>query len=72
LKLGGHLDSPAEQAMVLGRRLTFPREPSSFFYDGDRPLGAEEFDDPFRQGLLTIARSRARPAPPNWPGSTQP
>ncbi|MEY9872960.1 DNA-binding PadR family transcriptional regulator [Streptacidiphilus sp. MAP12-33] len=52
-----HLDSPADQAAVLDRRLAFLREPSSFFYEGDRPLGAEELDDPFRQGLLTIARA---------------
>ena len=32
-------------------------EPASFFYDGDRPLHAEDFDDPFRRGILTIARA---------------
>ncbi|GGU46432.1 PadR family transcriptional regulator [Streptomyces albospinus] len=52
-----HLDSPAEQAAVLRRRLTFLQEPTSFFYEGERPLRAEEFDDPFRRGLLMIARA---------------
>ncbi|MET4640407.1 DNA-binding PadR family transcriptional regulator [Streptomyces atratus] len=56
-----HLQAPAEQADVLRRRLTFLQEPSSFFYDygsgGERPLGPEAFDDPFRRGVLTIARA---------------
>lgn len=52
-----HLGSPAEQAEVLRRRLAFLRQPSSFFYDADRPREAEEFEDPFRRGLLTIARA---------------
>jgi len=45
---------------VLRRRLAFLEEPTSFFYDGDRPIGAEEVDDPFRQGILTIARATSR------------
>ncbi|WP_371521199.1 PadR family transcriptional regulator [Kitasatospora sp. NBC_01300] len=52
-----HLDDPAAQAAVLRRRLVFLSEPASFFYDGDRPVGAEEFADPFRRGLLLIARA---------------
>ncbi len=52
-----HLDEPAEQAAVLRRRLAFLQEPSSFFYEDERPLGVEHFDDPFRQGLLKIARA---------------
>ncbi|GAA2105089.1 PadR family transcriptional regulator [Streptomyces albiaxialis] len=52
-----HLDSPSEQAAVLRRRLAFLERPSSFFYEGDRPLPAEEVEDPFRKGLLTIARA---------------
>ena len=35
-------------------------EPASFFYEGDRPLRAEELDDPFRRGVLTIARATSR------------
>ncbi|MGW4909217.1 PadR family transcriptional regulator [Streptomyces sp. NPDC004270] len=55
-----HLDDPAAQTAVLRRRLAFLEEPSSFFYDGDRPVGAEEVDDPFRRGILTIARATSR------------
>ncbi|MFD4693934.1 PadR family transcriptional regulator [Streptomyces sp. NPDC058463] len=52
-----HLPDPSAQAAVLRRRLAFLEEPASFFYAGDRPLRAEELDDPFRQGVLTIARA---------------
>jgi DNA-binding PadR family transcriptional regulator len=52
-----HLDDPIAQAAVLRRRLAFLEEPASFFYDGDRPLCAEELEDPFRRGILTIARA---------------
>ncbi|MEU1181855.1 PadR family transcriptional regulator [Streptomyces sp. NPDC005820] len=55
-----HLDDPVAQATVLRRRLAFLQEPTSFFYDGDRPVGAEELDDPFRRGVLTIARATSR------------
>ncbi|MFI8965478.1 PadR family transcriptional regulator [Streptomyces sp. NPDC053493] len=52
-----HLDEPAAQAAVLRRRLAFLEEPASFFYDADRPLRAEELTDPFRRGILTVARA---------------
>ncbi|MFE2109882.1 PadR family transcriptional regulator [Kitasatospora sp. NPDC059463] len=53
-----HLDGePAAQAAVLRRRLAFLDEPASFFYDGDRPVDAEEVADPFRRGMLLIARA---------------
>ncbi|WP_405016124.1 PadR family transcriptional regulator [Kitasatospora sp. NBC_00070] len=55
-----HLADPAEQAAVLRRRLAFLAEPSSFFYDGARPLPAEEITDPFRSGILLIARATSR------------
>jgi len=55
-----HLADPAAQAAVLRRRLEFLEQPSSFFYEGDRPLPAEELDDPFRQGMLTIARATSK------------
>ncbi len=54
------LADPAAQAAVLRRRLAFLEEPTSFFYDGDRPLSAEELDDPFRRGALGIARAMSR------------
>ncbi|MBV2156003.1 PadR family transcriptional regulator [Kitasatospora sp. SUK 42] len=52
-----HLDDPAAQAAVLRRRLAFLSEPASFFYEDDRPRTAEEFTDPFRSGMLLIARA---------------
>ncbi|MFF3906776.1 PadR family transcriptional regulator [Streptomyces sp. NPDC001848] len=55
-----HLEDPAAQGAVLRRRLAFLEEPASFFYEGDRPLGAEEVEDPFRRGILTIARATTR------------
>ncbi|MEI5100686.1 PadR family transcriptional regulator [Streptomyces sp. PmtG] len=55
-----HLEDARAQAVVLRRRLDFLQEPASFFYEGDRPLRAEELDDPFRQGILTIARATSR------------
>ncbi|WP_406328110.1 PadR family transcriptional regulator [Streptomyces sp. NBC_00203] len=57
-----HLDAPGAQAAVLRRRLAFLEEPASFFYDydGDQPLRAEDLDDPFRRGILTIARATSR------------
>jgi DNA-binding PadR family transcriptional regulator len=68
-----HLPAPAEQADVLRRRLAFLQEPSSFFYDydseGERPLGAEAFDDPFRRGVLTIARATSE-AELSWLATT--
>lgn len=45
---------------MLRRRLDFLQEPTSFFYDGERPLRAEELDDPFRRGVLTVARATSR------------
>jgi DNA-binding PadR family transcriptional regulator len=55
-----HLDDAAEQAAVLRRRLEFLTQPASFFYDGDRPLRAADFTDPFRQGLFAIATATTR------------
>ncbi|MGK5544467.1 PadR family transcriptional regulator [Streptomyces sp. URMC 127] len=55
-----HLGEPAGQAAVLERRLAFLQQPASFFYAGDRPLPAEEIEDPFRRGVLAIARATSR------------
>ncbi len=55
-----HLDDKAAQAAVLDRRLAFLEEPASFFYEGEQPLRAEDLDDPFRRGILTIARATSR------------
>ncbi|MGW0707865.1 PadR family transcriptional regulator [Streptomyces sp. NPDC002643] len=50
----------AEQHAVLRRRLAFLEEPASFFYDGERPLRAEQVADPYRRGLLLTARATSR------------
>ncbi|GHC73210.1 PadR family transcriptional regulator [Streptomyces flavofungini] len=57
------LPDTADQHAVLRRRLTFLEEPASFFHDfddGDRPLAAEDTEDPYRRGMLTIARATSR------------
>jgi DNA-binding PadR family transcriptional regulator len=56
-----YLEDPAAQAAVLRRRLTFLETPTSFFYDeANRPVRAEDVDDPFRRGMLEIARVTSR------------
>ncbi|MFH0173765.1 PadR family transcriptional regulator [Streptomyces cacaoi] len=50
----------AEQHAVLRRRLAFLEEPASFFYDGERPMRAEEVTDPYRRGMLLAARATSR------------
>lgn len=54
------LPDVTEQHAVLRRRLAFLEEPASFFYDGDRPIRAEEITDPYRRGLLLTARATSR------------
>jgi DNA-binding PadR family transcriptional regulator len=54
------LPDMTEQHAVLRRRLAFLEEPASFFYDGDRPLRAEEVTDPYRRGMLLTARATSR------------
>ncbi|MFF3201079.1 PadR family transcriptional regulator [Streptomyces sp. NPDC002962] len=54
------LPDVGEQHAVLRRRLAFLEEPASFFYDGGRPLRAEEVDDPYRRGALLTARAVSR------------
>ncbi|GHE08497.1 PadR family transcriptional regulator [Streptomyces alanosinicus] len=51
------LPDPRERIAVLRRRWDFLAEPASFFYDGTRPLRADELSDPFRRGVLTVARA---------------
>lgn len=51
------LPDRTDQHAVLRRRLEFLETPASFFYDGDRPIRAEEVVDPYRRGLLLTARA---------------
>ncbi|MEV7184445.1 PadR family transcriptional regulator [Kitasatospora sp. NPDC093102] len=53
-----HLADPTRQAAVLRRRLAFLDAPSSFFYDGaGQPVTAEREPNPFRRGMLLVARA---------------
>ncbi|MFC5720598.1 PadR family transcriptional regulator [Streptomyces gamaensis] len=54
------LPDPAERHAVLRRRLEFLEQPVSFFSEGDRPLRAEDTQDPYRRGMLHIARATSR------------
>jgi hypothetical protein len=54
------LPDTADQHAVLRRRLEFLEQPASFFHDGDRPLRAEDTDDPYRRGMLLIARATSQ------------
>jgi DNA-binding PadR family transcriptional regulator len=54
------LPDVADQHAVLRRRLEFLDEPASFFYDGDHPLRASDITDPYRRGMLVLARSTSR------------
>ncbi|MEU7892528.1 PadR family transcriptional regulator [Nonomuraea sp. NPDC049152] len=51
------LGDPSLQAEVLRSRLAFLEAPTSFFYEGGRPLRAEDTPDPFHRGMLLIARA---------------
>jgi len=46
-----------EQHAVLRRRLEFLQAPASFFYEGGRPLRAQDMADPYRRGMLLTARA---------------
>ena len=54
------LPDAADRHAVLRRRLAFLEQPASFFHDGDRPLRAEDTEDPYRRGMLLIARATSR------------
>ncbi|MCW2878757.1 MAG: PadR family transcriptional regulator [Sphaerisporangium sp.] len=51
------LPDPAGQARVLRRRLGFLDRPAGFFYEGGKPVRAAETVDPFRRGMLLVARA---------------
>ena len=54
------LPDVTEQHAVLRRRLAFLEEPSSFFYEDGSPLAAKDVGDPYRRGMLLIARATSR------------
>lgn len=61
----GQLDDPAAQSAVLGRRLDFLTRPGSFFRKDGEPARAKDVEDPFRKGMLVMARA-TRQAERNW------
>ncbi|GGS74715.1 PadR family transcriptional regulator [Nonomuraea spiralis] len=54
------LPDRADQARVLRRRLAFLEAPASFFYEGGRPVRIKDEPDPYRRGMLEIARASSR------------
>ncbi|WP_103959068.1 PadR family transcriptional regulator [Nonomuraea solani] len=54
------LPDPADQAAVLGRRLAFLEAPASFFHEGGRPVRIKDEPDPYRRGMLVVARASSR------------
>ncbi|MGW0806988.1 PadR family transcriptional regulator [Nonomuraea sp. NPDC002799] len=54
------LPDPADQAKVLGRRLAFLEAPASFFSEGGRPVRIKDEPDPYRRGMLVIARASSQ------------
>ncbi|MGW0733305.1 PadR family transcriptional regulator [Streptomyces sp. NPDC002851] len=52
-----HLPDPAEQAAVLRRRKEFLDQAASFFHRDGAPVRAEDEPDPFRRGMLRVARA---------------
>ncbi|MFI9204307.1 PadR family transcriptional regulator [Streptomyces sp. NPDC053048] len=48
------------RAELLWRRLEFLERPASFFYEGERPLRAADVADPYRRGMLVVARAASR------------
>ena len=55
-----HLPPPAERRAVLARRLAFLEGARSFFTEDGVPQRVAEVEDPYRRGMLTIARASNR------------
>ncbi|MEV6039944.1 PadR family transcriptional regulator [Nonomuraea sp. NPDC052116] len=74
------LPDPTDQAQVLRRRLAFLEAPAGFFRKDGRPVRARDEPDPYRRGMLLIARASSQAerewlrhrieelAPPSGPG----
>ncbi|WP_285597824.1 PadR family transcriptional regulator [Kineosporia sp. NBRC 101731] len=54
------LPDVGEQHAVLRQRLDFLEGDGSFFYDGDRPVRADEVVDPYRRGMFVVATATSR------------
>lgn len=55
-----YLPSKTDQAAVLRRRLAFLQAPASFFSTGGTQVRSMDVDDPFRQGMFTIAKATSK------------
>lgn len=51
------LPDKGEQAAVLRRRLAFLEAPAGFFAEGGRPVRLKDEPDPYRRGMLIVARA---------------
>ena len=60
-----HLPSAAEQAAVLNRRLAFLEAPAGFFVRDGQRVRAGDVPDPFRKGMVEIARATSK-AEKDW------
>ena len=55
-----HLPDPAARRAVLERRLAFLEGARSFFTEGGSPQRLAEIADPYRRGMMTVARAASR------------
>ncbi|WP_058042249.1 PadR family transcriptional regulator [Streptomyces roseifaciens] len=61
------LTDPAQQAAVLQQRLDFLNQPASFFSRSGTPVRIKDVQDPYRKGMLIMARA-AQQAERAWLG----
>ncbi|RLU79316.1 PadR family transcriptional regulator [Streptomyces griseocarneus] len=54
------LTEPAQQAAVLQQRLDFLSRPASFFSRAGSPVRIKDAEDPYRKGMLIMARAAQR------------
>ncbi|WP_145906415.1 PadR family transcriptional regulator [Kitasatospora viridis] len=53
----GQLPEPAARATVLRRRLAFLTAPAGFFSANGKPQRIKDTEDPYRRGMLVVARA---------------
>lgn len=55
-----HLPDPGERRAVLERRRAFLESAEGFFLEGDEPMRSRDMHDPYRRGILQVARATRR------------
>jgi len=60
-----HLPDRADRDGVLRKRLDFLEAPARFFSAGGKTMGSEDVDDPYRRGMIEIAKA-TRDAERTW------